>query len=284
MPNIHPTALIEPGAEVHPSARIGPYCIVEAGARIGPDCVLDSHVRIYGATRMGRGNRVCHGASIGSEPQDLTWTPARAYPLQIGDHNHFKECVNISCGAKHAAGTRIGDHNYLMAFSHVGHDCQVGDHNILANTATLAGHVELGSHGFISGQVAIHQFCRVGDHVMIGGVSGVSRDVPPFVIANGQRAHIVGLNLVGLRRRGFDPARRRQIAAVYRLLFRGGLRLHLALDQALLRYPGADTEAIVAFVRASTRGVMGFAPRSRSGQGPPAGDEAPAGLEPGADT
>ncbi|TVQ91518.1 MAG: acyl-[acyl-carrier-protein]--UDP-N-acetylglucosamine O-acyltransferase [Chromatiaceae bacterium] len=275
MTAIHPTALIEPGATVHPSARIGPYCIVEAGAVIGADCVLDSHVRIFGATRMGRGNRVCHGASIGSEPQDLSWNPARAYPLIIGDHNHFKECVNISRGAKTAAGTRLGHHNYLMAFSHIGHDCQVGDHNILANTATLGGHVELASHSFISGQVAVHQFCRVGDHVMIGGVSGVSRDVPPFVIANGQRAHIVGLNLVGLRRRGFDQLRRSRIAAVYRLLFRGGLRLCEALDQALLSYPGDDTEAIVAFVRASTRGVMGFTRRPGRGPSPrpdPAGE------------
>lgn len=258
--SIHPTAIVSPEAEIHPSAAIGPYSIIAAGVRLGPECVLDSQVRIEGAAQIGRGNRFCHGATIGSEPQDLGFRPEQSKPLVIGDHNHFKECVNISRGLKTDQGTRIGDHNYLMAFSHIGHDCLVGDHNILANTATLAGHVSLGDHNFLAGQVAVHQFCRIGDYCMIGGLTGVAQDVPPYVLANGQRARIVGLNSVGLRRHGFDQRQRSRIKAVYQLLLRSGLRLTDALDQAGREHPGAETEQILAFIRAGTsgRGIIGF--------------------------
>jgi UDP-N-acetylglucosamine acyltransferase len=257
--NIHPTAIVEAGASVDPSARIGPFSIVEAGAVIGPDCVIESSVRIYAATRLGTGNRVCHGATLGSEPQDLTYTPQKSRPLTIGDHNHFKEGVNISRGVKTEAGTAIGSHNYFMAYSHVGHDCIVGDHNIFANTATLAGHVEVEHHVFLSGQTAVHQFCRVGAYSMIAGVSGVPQDVPPYVIADGHRARIVGLNVVGLRRNGFTQESRSTIKAVYRLIFRSGLRLAEALVEAERTFPRPETAAIVHFIQTSHRGVISFA-------------------------
>lgn len=257
--SIHPTAIIEPGAALHPSVQVGPYSIIESDCVVGADCVIESSARIYGGTCMGRGNRVCHGATIGAEPQDLGYTPAQSKPLTIGDDNQFRECVNISRGIKTAQGTRIGSHNYLMAYAHVGHDCVVGDHNILANTATLAGHVELAHHVFVSGQVAVHQFCRVGAYTMLGGISGIAQDVPPYVIANGQRAVIVGLNLVGLRRNGFAATSRSRIKAVYRILFRSGLRLEEALPRAEREHPGPETDAILAFVRASERGVISFA-------------------------
>ncbi|MGD8206834.1 MAG: acyl-ACP--UDP-N-acetylglucosamine O-acyltransferase [Thiohalocapsa sp.] len=260
---LHPTAIVGDGAELHPSVCVGPYSIIDPGAVIGEGCVVESCARIYGATRMGRHNRVCHGATLGSEPQDLGYSPERARPLTIGDHNHFKEGVNISHGVKYATGTRIGSHNYFMTYSHVGHDCSVGDHNIFANTATLAGHVELADHVFVSGQVAVHQFCRIGAYSMLGGVSGVPKDVPPYVIVNGQRARIIGLNLVGLRRNGFDAARRARIKAVYRLLFRSGLGLEQALARAEAELPGPETDTIVAFIRGSQRGVTRFA-----GEGP----------------
>ncbi|MCG6941545.1 MAG: acyl-ACP--UDP-N-acetylglucosamine O-acyltransferase [Thiohalocapsa sp.] len=255
---LHPTAIIEPGAELHQSVRVGPYSIVEAGAVLGEGCVVESCARVYGHTRLGRNNRVCHGVTLGSDPQDLGYTPAKARPLTIGDDNRFHEGVNISHGIKSEAGTRIGSRNFFMAHSHVGHDCTVGDDNIFANTATLAGHVELDHHVFVSGQVAVHQFCRIGAYVMLGGVSGVPKDVPPFVIANGQRARIVGLNLVGLKRNGFDAARRAHIKAVYKLLFHSGLRLAEALARAEQELPGPDTDTIVAFCRGSERGITGF--------------------------
>ncbi len=255
---VHPSAIIEDGAEVHPSVEIGPWTLVEAGAVVEAECRLESCVRIYGGTRLGPGNRVCHGATLGSEPQDLGFTPERSRPLTIGNENCFREYVNISRGIKSEAGTRIGNRNYFMAYSHAGHDCQVGDDNIFANTATLAGHVELAHHCFVSGQVAVHQFARIGAYCMIGGLTGVSKDVPPFVIANGQRAVLVGLNLVGLKRNGFSAEQRALIKTVYRLIFRSGRRLEDGLSEAKTRHPSPETDQIVGFIKASERGVTGF--------------------------
>jgi UDP-N-acetylglucosamine acyltransferase len=255
---IHPTAIVEDGAQLHDSVTVGPYSIIESGAVIGEGCRIESNVRIFGVTRMGAHNRVCHGATLGSEPQDLSFTPEKARPLIIGDHNHFKECVNISGGIKTEGGTRIGSHNYWMAFSHAGHDCVVGDHNVFANTATLAGHVEIDDHCFLSGQVAVHQFCRIGSYVMIAGVTGVPQDVPPYMLADGHRARLIGLNVVGLRRNGFGQEQRTRIKQVYRLILRSGLRLDDALQRAEDEYPGPEITRIVAFIRASRRGIASF--------------------------
>jgi UDP-N-acetylglucosamine acyltransferase len=256
MPQIHPTAVIEDGANIDPDARIGPFCIVESGAEIGPGCVLESNVRVYGQTRLGRDNIVCHGATIGSQPQDLSYTPDKAKPLVIGDGNHFKECVNISHGIKTDHGTRIGDNNYVMAFTHIGHDSIVGDHNVFATHITVAGHVTIGSRTFLSGLVAIHQFCRIGDYVMVGGVSGVRQDVPPFAMANGQYARFVGINLVGLRRAGFAQAQRSAIKKAYRVLLQSGLRLSDALAQVAADGPGGEVRQIITFIEQSERGVV----------------------------
>lgn len=256
---IHPTAIIEDGAQVHETASVGPYTIIESGAVIGEGCRIESCVRIFAPTRMGAFNRVCHGVTLGSESQDLGFDPARASPLMIGDHNHFKEGVNISCGTKSREGTRIGSHNYWMAFSHAGHDCIVGDHNIFANTATLAGHVEVADRCFLSGQVAIHQFCRIGSYAMVAGVTGVPQDVPPFAMADGHRARIVGLNVVGLRRAGFTQEQRNRIKSVYRLLFRSGLRLTEAMTRAAAEYPGPETDQICQFIQSSQRGLISYA-------------------------
>ena len=257
---IHPTAIVEDGAEVHPSVGVGPYSIVEAGAVIGEGCMIESCVRIYGHTRMGRNNRVCHGATLGSEPQDLTYAPDKSRPLTIGDGNHFKEGVNISRGVKTEHGTRIGDGNYWMAFSHAGHDCTVGNGNIFANTATLAGHVEVADFTFLSGQVAVHQFCRIGSYAMVAGVTGVPQDVPPYVIADGHRARIIGLNVVGLRRNGFTQEQRNVIKGAYRTIFRSGLRLAEALVRVEETYPDSPEAAeIVRFMQSSRRGTISFA-------------------------
>lgn len=256
---IHPTAIVEDGAELHASVRVGPYSIIESGAIIGAGCVIDSSVRIYANTRMGADNRVCHGATLGSEPQDLTFTPEKARPLAIGDRNHFKEGVNISCGIKSEQGTRIGDDNYWMACAHVGHDCVIGNRNLFANAAILAGHVEVGDCVFLSGQVAVHQFCRIGSYAMVAGVTGVAQDVPPFALADGHRARMVGLNVVGLRRNGFTPEQRNRIKAVYRLVLRSGLRLAEALVRAEHEYPAPETAQIVQFIQSSRRGLISFA-------------------------
>lgn len=257
--NIHPTAIVEDGAEVHPGATIGPFSIIESGAVIGEGCVIESSVRIYSRTRMGAFNRCSHGVTLGSAPQDLTYDPERASALTIGDHNQFREGVNISCGIKSEEGTRIGSHNYWMSFSHAGHDCVVGDHNVFANSATLAGHVEVGDHCFISGLVAIHQFCRIGSYVIVAGVSGVPQDVPPYALADGHRARVLGINVVGLRRAGFSQEQRTRIKSVYRILFRSGLKLAEAIVKAESEVPGPETRAIIRFVQSSRRGISSFA-------------------------
>jgi UDP-N-acetylglucosamine acyltransferase len=256
---IHPTAIIEPGAQVHASVSVGPFSIIEAGAVVGEGCRIDSCVRIFSPTRLGAFNRVCHGVTLGSDAQDLGFDPARASPLVIGDHNHFKEGVNISCGTKSAEGTRIGSHNYWMAFSHAGHDCVVGDYNIFANTATLAGHVEVADRCFLSGQVAVHQFCRIGSYAMVAGVTGVPQDVPPFTLVDGHRARIIGLNVVGLRRAGFTQEQRNRIKSVYRLVLRSGLRLAEAVVRAESEYPSPETQTIVQFIQSSRRGIVSYA-------------------------
>jgi UDP-N-acetylglucosamine acyltransferase len=259
MSQIHPTAIVEDGATLDPSARVGPFSIVESGAVIGAGCTIESHVRIYGQTRMGRDNVVCSGATIGSVPQDLGYAPERAKPLVIGDGNHFKEYVNISHGIKEDHGTVIGDGNYLMTMSHIGHDCVLGDNNIFAPSAVVGGHVQIGNRAFLSGQVAVHQFCRIGDYAMVGGVSGVRQDVPPFAMVNGQYARFVGINLVGLRRAGFDQAQRAAIKKAYRLLLQSGLRLPDALSQVAATDAGAEVAQIIHFFESSERGVVSAA-------------------------
>lgn len=257
MPNIHSSAIVGERAQIDPSARIGPFCIVEDGAEIGPGCVLESNVKVHGSVRMGANNRACHGAVLGAAPQDLSFTPDKARPLTIGEGNHFKENVVISCGVKEDHGTVIGNHNYLMNGAHVGHDCIVGDHNIFASQATLGGHVTLQDRIFLSGMVAVHQFCRIGSHVMVGGLTGVGQDVPPFAMVNGQRARYIGLNSVGLRRSGFDPAQRQLIKRAHRLLFRAGLPLKEALARLReLASESPEVAAIFAFAEQSRRGLV----------------------------
>lgn len=253
---VHATAIVEAGAILHESVRVGPYSIIESGAQIAEGCVIESNVRIYGRTRLGRFNRACHGVTLGSEPQDLSYIPEKGKPLVIGDHNHFKEGVNISHGVKEAHGTVIGHHNYFMAYSHVGHDCIVGDHNIFANAATLAGHVTVEHHVFLSGHTATHQFCRIGAYSMIAGVSGVPRDVPPYVLADGHRAEIVGLNVVGLRRNGFSQEQRNAIKRAYRLIYRSGLKLAEALQRLRDEEPTDEVLRIVRFITGTRRGLI----------------------------
>lgn len=261
MSNIHPSAVVSEQAEVDPSARIGPFCIIEPGAVIGPECELVSNVCVFGNTVMGRGNTICHGAAIGAAPQDLSYTPDKARPLVIGEQNHFKENVVISCGVKSEQGTRIGSHNFFMNSSHVGHDCIVGDHNIFAPSAILGGHVEIDHHVFLSGLVAVHQFCRIGAYVMVGGVSGVRQDVPPYCMVNGQYARYVGLNLVGLKRNGFSVEQRNVVKRVYRLLFLSGLRQSEALSRIREFTDSPEAETILRFIEQAERGLVSAEPR-----------------------
>ena len=253
---IHPTAIVEEGAELHETVAVGPYSIVESGAILGPGCVIESNARVYGETTMGSHNRICHGATIGATPQDISYTPERAKRLSIGDQNVFREGVNVSHGVKEDHGTVIGNHNLFMFNCHIAHDCIVGDHNIFANTATLAGHVIIAHHCVLSAHTAIHQFCRVGAYAMLGGISGVRQDIPPYATANGQYARFVGLNLVGLKRNGFDATQRTAIKRAYRTLYDSGLTPAQALEELRTHNPSPEVATIIEFVENSQRGLI----------------------------
>ncbi|MGD9296234.1 MAG: acyl-ACP--UDP-N-acetylglucosamine O-acyltransferase [Chromatiales bacterium] len=255
MSNIHPTAIIGEGATLDPSVSVGPFSIIESGAVIGPDCIIESSVRIYSPVRMGAGNRVCHGAALGCEPQDLGYTPEKSKPIIIGNHNHFKEHVNISRGVKTAEGTIIGDNNYFMSGFHAGHDVIIGNHNIFASNAVIAGHVVMGDRIFVSGLAAIHQFVNIGDYTMIAGCSKVTKDIPPYTTADGNPARIVGLNTVGLRRAGFSPEARKAIKKTYQTIYHSDLNISQALAVLEGNIYSEEEERITAFFLNSERGV-----------------------------
>ena len=218
---IHATAIVEDGAVVPASVRIGPYSVVGPDVVLGEDVILSNHVTIRGATRLGAGVRVYPGAILGEPPQiygDET-EPGR---LEIGAGTVLREHVTASVGSpRQDRVTRIGQDCMLMVGAHVGHDCTVGDQVIMANSATLGGHVAIGAQVFVGGLSAVHQRVRIGDHAFIGGMTGVEQDVIPYGMVTGDRGRLGGLNVVGLKRRGFDPATVRRLRVAYRALFFG---------------------------------------------------------------
>jgi UDP-N-acetylglucosamine acyltransferase len=219
MTHIHPTAVISPKALIGHNVAIGPYCVVGDDVSIGEDSVLVSHVSIAGKTRIGKACKIFPFASLGHAPQDLKYK-GETSELTIGDHVTIREHVTMNPGT--AGGgllTQVGNHCLFMVGSHVAHDCKVGNHVILANNATLAGHVEVGDNAIIGGLAAIHQFVRVGAHAIVGGMSGVEHDVIPYGSVMGERANLAGLNLVGLKRRGFDRDTIHALRNAYKMLF-----------------------------------------------------------------
>ena len=216
---IHPTAVIEDGAKLGERVSLGPFCMVGADVVLGDDVVLHSHVVVTGRTTIGPGTKIFPFASIGHQPQDLKFKgePSR---LEIGARNTIREHVTINPGTEGGGMvTKIGDDCLLMVASHVAHDCRIGNHAIIVNNVLLGGHVDIGDFAVIGGGAAVHQFVRIGHHAMVGGMSGVEADVIPFGMVMGNRAHLAGLNLVGLKRRGFDREAIHQLRAAYRLLF-----------------------------------------------------------------
>jgi UDP-N-acetylglucosamine acyltransferase len=253
---IHPTAVVEPGAKVDPSCEIGPYAVVGPDVALGPRNVLHAHAVVKGHTTLGAGNRVFSHAVVGEIPQDLKYAgePTR---LEIGDRNTFRECVTINTGTVGGGGvTRIGNGCLFMAYSHVGHDCEIGDGAIIANSVALAGHVLLEDHVHISGLAAAHQFTRIGRLAFVSGLTGVAMDVPPYCMVTGGRAELAGLNTVGLQRAGMGEEQIGRVKQAYKILFRSNLALAEALAQ-LERELGGHPEIahLLRFVRASQRGI-----------------------------
>jgi UDP-N-acetylglucosamine acyltransferase len=228
---IHPQAIVEPGAKLADDVEIGPWSYIGADVEIGAGTRIGPHVVIKGPTRIGAGNRIFQFASVGEECQDKKY---RGEPteLVIGDRNVIREGCTIHRGTVQDAGiTRIGSDNLLMAYVHVAHDCIVGDHCILANSTALAGHVKLGDYAILGGFTAVHQFCQIGPHVMCGAGTVVLKDIPAYVMANGNTAEPHGINVEGLKRRGFAPETLRTLRQAYKIIYRQNLTVAEALVQ-----------------------------------------------------
>ena len=257
MAYIHPTAVVEPGARLAETARIGPYCVVGSEVELQDGVELISHVVAAGRTVVGAETRVFPFASIGHQPQDLKYQGEKSR-LEIGRRNIVREHVTMNPGT--AGGgmlTRVGDGCLFMVGAHVAHDCRLGDNVIMANNATLAGHVAIGDFAILGGLSAVHQFVRVGKHAMIGGVTGVERDVIPYGQVVGDRARLVGLNIVGMQRRGFSRDQVQVLRTAYQMLFGEAGTLAERVDEVARQF--VDVEAvrdIVEFIRAdSQRGL-----------------------------
>jgi UDP-N-acetylglucosamine acyltransferase len=254
MSTIHPTAVIEDGAKLGENVSIGPFVYVGAEVTIGDNTSIASHAVIEGHTPIGKGNRIFSHSAIGTIPQDLKYD-GEDVELIIGDNNTIREFTLLNPGTKGGGSvTKIGNRNLLMGYVHLGHDVILGDNCILANGATLAGHVELGNHVVIGGLTPIHQFVHIGDYAMIGGASAVAQDIPPYCLAEGNRAVLRGLNLTGLRR-NIDREEINALKGAYRELFEQGKPLQEVSEALLDTETSSHVKKLCAFIQASKRGI-----------------------------
>jgi UDP-N-acetylglucosamine acyltransferase len=254
---IDPRAVIDPAAELAADVSVGPYAVIGADVVIGAGTRIGPHAIINGPTRIGRDNRIFQFTSVGDAPQDKKYAgePTR---LEIGDRNTIREFVTINRGTVQDEGiTRLGDDNWIMAYVHIAHDCQVGNQTIFANNASLAGHVSVGDFAILGGFTLVHQFCSIGAHAITAFGSGISKDVPPYVTVGGSPAHAHGLNMEGLRRRGFSEDSRKALKRAYKTLYREQRSLQDALLQ--LKDQARDVpelDILVKFLEQQTRGIV----------------------------
>ncbi len=253
---VHPTALVDPGAELAEDVRIGAYAVIGPEVVLGPGVEVRPHALLTGRTRIGARTRVFPFAVLGEEPQDKSFSD-EATELVIGADNVLREHVTIHVGtAKGGGSTRIGDDNFIMNGVHVAHDVQIGSHVIVASQVAIAGHAEIQDYAVIGGLSGVHQNARVGESAMVGALSGVTLDAPPFSLVSGERATLRGVNVVGLRRRGFSREVRQEIKRAYHLLFHSKLRLEEALEKAHKEgFRSAEVARLLGFVEGSARGV-----------------------------
>ena len=253
---IHPTAIVHPGAKLAEHVSVGAYSIIGEHVEIGEGTVVGPHVVIDGHTRIGAHNRIFQFCSLGEIPQDKKYAnePTR---LEIGDHNTIREFCTFNIGTVQDAGvTRLGSHNWIMAYVHIAHDCQVGSHTIMANGATLGGHVHVGDWAFLGGLSGVHQFVRIGAHAMTGFQTRLAQDLPPFVTAAGNPASAHGINSEGLKRRGFSSASIMAIRRAYKTLYKSGLSLEEARDAIQSQVVEcAELQPLVDFMLTATRGI-----------------------------
>ena len=257
MSPIHPTAVVDPRAKLGEGVGVGPYTVIEGDVEVGEGTTIGSHNVITGHTKIGRGNRIFHFCSIGEANQDKKYKgePTR---LEIGDGNTIREFATINRGTAQDAGvTRVGSDNWIMAYVHIAHDCQVGSHTVFANLTTLGGHVHVGDHAVLGGHSAFHQFVKVGAHAMVGGGSIVLQDVAPYVMVGGSPIGTHGINAEGLKRRGFSPESIAELRRAYKTVFKSGLTLADARAELALRADAfPEVKTLLDFLDTSTRGLL----------------------------
>jgi len=254
---IHPTAIVHPGAKLAPGVSVGPYSIIGEHVEIGEGTTIGPHVVIEGKTRIGAQNRIFGFSSLGGTPQDKKYA-GEPTVLEIGDRNTIREYCTFSCGTVQDAGvTRIGNDNWIMAYVHIAHDCQVGNHVIFANLATLAGHVHVGDYAVLGGFTGAHQFVSIGAHSITGVATVLLQDLPPYVMAAGNTAKPFGINSEGLKRRGFAVEKITAIKRAYKTLYRSGLALAEArrkIAAQAVKFP--ELQVLVEFLERSQRGII----------------------------
>ncbi|MEO6968698.1 MAG: acyl-ACP--UDP-N-acetylglucosamine O-acyltransferase [Rhodanobacteraceae bacterium] len=253
--SVHPTAIVDPRAQLATDVAVGPYAVIGADVEIGEGSSVGAHALIEGPTRIRRDNKIGAYAAVGGDPQDKKFAGERS-ELVIGDGNTIREFVTINRGTGEGGATRIGDDNWIMAYVHIAHDCIVGDHTVLANNATLAGHVEVGDHVVLGGFCGVHQFCKIGAHAFAAMFAAINRDVPPFVYVAGQFAVPRGVNAEGLKRRGFSAERVAAIKRAYRTLYMSGKTLAQARAELEVHAQASeDVHALVEFIDRSERAL-----------------------------
>jgi len=254
---IHPTAIVHPGAQLAASVSVGPYSVIGAHVEIGEGTAIASHVVVEGHTRIGRENRIFQFSSLGCEPQDKKYR-GESTRLEVGDRNTIREYCTFSTGTEQDAGTtRIGNDNWIMAYVHIAHDCQIGSNTIFANNAQLAGHVHVADWAILGGFTGVHQFVKIGAHAMTGGGTILFQDVPPYVTVAGNPAKPYGINAVGLRRRGFSDAAIAAIRNGYKTIYRSGLGLAEARTSLARQVAEAPELAVLSeFLESATRGIV----------------------------
>jgi UDP-N-acetylglucosamine acyltransferase len=253
---IHPTAIVNSKAEIDTDVQIGPYSVIAENVSIGSGTVIGPHVIVDPYVSIGSDCHIFQYASVGAEPQAVKFKGEKTY-VKIGRGTVVREFATINRGTAFGSGvTEIGEENLLMAYCHVAHDCQTGRKVILANNATLAGHIVIGDYVTVGGLVAIHQFVRIGEYAYVGGKSGVPKDIPPYVIATGERAKLYGLNRVGLKRHGFPETTVNALKKVYRIFFRIGITLNEAIERAQAEVDHLpEVINFINFIKSSQRGI-----------------------------
>jgi UDP-N-acetylglucosamine acyltransferase len=253
---IHPSAIVDPKAEIGAGTVIGPYCVIGADVTLGPQCWLQHHVTLAGPTKTGARNKFYAYCSIGQQTQDLKYQGEPTY-LEVGNDNVFREFVTVNRSTGSDGKTRIGNGGNFLAYSHIGHDCTVGDGVVFSNNGTLAGHVQVGDHAVMGGLTAVHQFCRIGQFAITGGCSKIVQDVPPFMIADGNPAEIRGINLIGLERKGFSPEKVKAIKEMFRIIYRSKLNTRQAIETIRKELPPSEeVNQIVEFIEQTERGII----------------------------